>query len=190
MGPHHNKLKYDQSPQGRLVQGARVHIKRKIARKYISRLVLPDLVEDWACADLRRDYEIFSKALQADFDETESIHWLERPPFCTEAIALAEDRDDYDNYSNYYVSCLADGCLLHREQRREEAFKQDMAHVGKKETVNSCRVELQGLLAGEWADMQGLKGLYQPGTREHTIYKRHVIFLARRIYRMYYMTFW
>ncbi|KAJ7066092.1 hypothetical protein C8F01DRAFT_1248140 [Mycena amicta] len=179
-----SKLKYDQSSHGRVIRGARVRIKRKIAKKHISRLVLPDLVEDWACADLRRDYEIFSEALQADFDETESIHWLHPPPFNTEAIALAEDRADYDDYSNYYVSCLVDGCLLRREQRREEAFKQELAGVGKKEMVNRCRVELQGLLAGEWADMQGQKSLYQPGTREHTIYERHVIFLARNIYRM------
>ncbi|KAJ7067283.1 hypothetical protein C8F01DRAFT_1342057 [Mycena amicta] len=149
--------------------------------KHISRLVLPDLVEDWACAELRQDYEIFGEALQTDFDETESIHWLKPPPFNTEAIALAEDRADYDDYSNYYVSCLVDGCLLRREQRREEAFKQELARVGKKQMVNGCRVELQGLLAGEWADMQGLKGLYQPGTREHTIYERHVIFLGRRM---------
>ncbi|KAJ7059350.1 hypothetical protein C8F01DRAFT_1301963 [Mycena amicta] len=152
--------------------------------------MLPDLVEDWACADLRRDYEIFSEALQPKFDESESIHWLNTPPFNTESIALAEDRADYDDYSNYYVSCLVDGCLLRREQRREEAFKLELERGRKKEMVNGCRVELQGLLAGEWAAMQGLKTLYQPGTREHTIYERHVIFLARRIYRTYYMTFW
>ncbi|KAJ7049773.1 hypothetical protein C8F01DRAFT_1092977 [Mycena amicta] len=143
-----SKLKYDQSPQS---------VAKLISKKHISRLVLPDLLEDWACADLRQDYGIFSEALQANFDETECVHWLNAPPFNAEAIALAEDRTDYDDYSNYYVSCLVDGCLLRREQRREEAFKQELTHVGKKKMVNSCRVELQGLLAGDWADIQAKK---------------------------------
>ncbi|KAJ7058607.1 hypothetical protein C8F01DRAFT_1085727 [Mycena amicta] len=84
---HGTQLKYDHSEHGRTVRGERVRSHRRISKNHISRIRLPDLVEDWAAADLRRDYNIFNDALQPDFDESEAAHWLQPPPFDMAAIA-------------------------------------------------------------------------------------------------------
>ncbi|KAJ7051257.1 hypothetical protein C8F01DRAFT_1263282 [Mycena amicta] len=183
------RLRYDHSQRGRAVRRQRVRSTRRIAKTHISRLRLPDLVEDWACADLRNNYEVFEAAHTAadDFDESEFTHWLERPPFNASAIALAEDPADYDQFSNWYVSCAVDGCLLRREQEREALLKEDLANIGRKKMVDQLRDQVRALLAREWVDICAIESVYAPGTREHTMYERHVIFLARRIYRMYYL---
>ncbi|KAJ7053089.1 hypothetical protein C8F01DRAFT_1090159 [Mycena amicta] len=129
---------------GRTVRREHVHSKRRIAKLHISRIRLPDLVEDWACGDLRTNYEVFTAAHTAadDFDESEFTHWLHRPPFDLTAIALAEDSCDYDEYSNWYVSCAVDGCLLRREQQREAELKEEFGRIGKKKMVDHLRGEI------------------------------------------------
>ncbi|KAJ7058851.1 hypothetical protein C8F01DRAFT_1085345 [Mycena amicta] len=155
------------------IRRERIRSKRCIAKTHISRIRLPDLVEDWACADLRTSYEIFTAAHTAadDFDESEFSHWLHYLPFDLAAIAIAEDPSEYDEYSNWYVSCAVDGCLLRREQQREAQHKEELGRIGKKKTVDHLCEEVKSLLARDWAEMQALSSLYKPGTREHTIIK-------------------
>ncbi|KAJ7059304.1 hypothetical protein C8F01DRAFT_1085129 [Mycena amicta] len=171
-GRRASSLKYDHSEHGRTVRRERVRTKRRIAKTHISRIRLPDLVEDWACADLRTNYAVFEAAHTpaADFDESEFTHWLQHPPFNLAAIALTEDPSDYDDHSNWYVSCAVDGCLLRREQQREAQLKEKLGRIGKKEIVDNLRKEVRALLEGDWAEMQGMGSIYQPGTREHTLF--------------------
>ncbi|KAJ7055434.1 hypothetical protein C8F01DRAFT_1258609 [Mycena amicta] len=161
-GRRSSNLKYDHSPHGRIVRAERVRSRRRIAKHHISRVRLPHLVEDWAAAELRREYNVFEDALQDDFDETEGIHWLQPPPFDMAAIALAEDAADYDDYSNYYVSCAIDGCLLRRERNREECLKQALRPLGKKAKLDQLRVEVRGLIERDWEDALGMNSLYTP----------------------------
>ncbi|KAJ7059370.1 hypothetical protein C8F01DRAFT_1085189 [Mycena amicta] len=174
---------------GRQVRRERVRGKRKIAKTHISRVALPDLVEDWACATLRQTYEVFKAALDLDgeFDESEFAHWISSPPFDASAIALADEPDDA-HYLDW-LACLVDGCLLRRERVFEAALKEELGSLGKKQTRDRLRTDVKSLLTQDWEAMRRKETLYRPGTREHTVYERHVIFLARRIYRMYYLRF-
>ncbi|KAJ7060047.1 hypothetical protein C8F01DRAFT_1254162 [Mycena amicta] len=186
-----SSLKYDHSDHGRVVRRERVRSKRRISKKHLSRIRLPDLVEDWACGPLRTNYEVFEAAhTGADgFVEAEFSHWLQQPPFDLTKVASAEDPTDYDEFSNWYVSCAVDGCLLRREEEREARLKQDLAPLSKKKMEDELRLEVRRLLQEDWVDIQAVKDTYISGTREHTIYERHRIFVGRRIYRMYYLKF-
>ncbi|KAJ7058292.1 hypothetical protein C8F01DRAFT_1086043 [Mycena amicta] len=154
-------LRYDHSERGCTVRRERVRGKRKIAKRHISRLTLPDAVENWACAELRQDYEVFTATLylQDDFDETEFVHWLHPPPF--DASTVPEDPDE-DDYSNYWASCTVDGCLLRREQRGETQLKEQLSTLSKRKRDDHLRVEVKGLLEREWLAMRQTSTLYQP----------------------------
>ncbi|KAJ7053401.1 hypothetical protein C8F01DRAFT_1256371 [Mycena amicta] len=154
---------------GRQVRRERVRSKRKVAKNHISRVALPDLLEDWACASLRQTYEVFKAArdLDGDFDETEFAHWISPPPFDAPAIALANEPDDAD-YQDW-LACLVDGCLLRRERAFEAGLKEDLAHIGKKKMGDRLRTDIKSLLAHDWVALRTKEALYQPGTPPHTM---------------------
>ncbi|KAJ7059331.1 hypothetical protein C8F01DRAFT_1085155 [Mycena amicta] len=164
--------KYDHSEHGHSVRRERVCNRRRIAKKHISRVRLPDLVEDWACGELRKNYEVFEAARTAadGFDEADYIGWLQPPPFDLTAIALTDNRVDHDQFTNWYVSCAIDGCLLRREEQLEASLKDELGRIGKKKMVDRLREEVRALLTHDWVDMLGMGSLYTPGTREHTIF--------------------
>ncbi|KAJ7064153.1 hypothetical protein C8F01DRAFT_1081515 [Mycena amicta] len=168
-----SSLKYDHSDRGRKVRRKHICSKRKIAKQHISRLALPDILEDWACAALRQTYEVYKAALHLDgnFQETEFSHWISSPPFDASAIALANEPEDSD-YQDW-LACLVDGCLLRREQAFEASLKDHLEHMSKKQMVDHLRTHVKTLLTQDWVDMRGKEGLYKPGTREHTVYERH-----------------
>ncbi|KAJ7064191.1 hypothetical protein C8F01DRAFT_1250444 [Mycena amicta] len=182
-------LKYDHSERGRQVRRERVRSRRKIAKVHIPRLVLPDLVEEWACADLRQTRKVFIAAhrLADEFEEIEFTHWISPPPFDAAAISLADEPPE-GNYNDWLAS-LVDGCLLRREEAFEAGLKEQLELIGQKKMWDRLRTEVKRLLTQDWAVLRGQEALYEQGTRERAIYERHLIFLARRMYRMYYLRF-
>ncbi|KAJ7072438.1 hypothetical protein C8F01DRAFT_1076452 [Mycena amicta] len=161
---------------GRTVRRERVRGKRKIAKKHISRLTLPDAVEDWACAELRQEYEVFTAALylQDEFDEKEFLHWLHPPPFDAQAVTLVEDPTEYDDHSNYWATCAVDGCLLRRERQAETQLKEQLSTLSKRKRDDYLRVEVKGLLERDWPAMRQKSSLYEPECFIYDFFKTNV----------------
>ncbi|KAJ7054998.1 hypothetical protein C8F01DRAFT_1259033 [Mycena amicta] len=134
-------LKYDHSERGRQVRREQVRSRRKIAKVHIPRLVLPDLVEEWACADLRQTRKVFIAAhrLADDFEEIEFAHWISPPPFDAAAISLADEPPE-GNYNDWLAS-LVDGCLLRREEAFEAGLKEQLELIGQKKMWDRLRTE-------------------------------------------------
>ncbi|KAJ7054005.1 hypothetical protein C8F01DRAFT_1260223 [Mycena amicta] len=185
---HLYRLAYEQTSRGRNVraEGRRMRGKRKVAKRHIPRLSIPDLVEDWGCADLRTDKPAFRFAQEDDFDLSTLQPWLASPPFNQSAIARLQEPPSYAY--TYTLTCALDGYLLRQERIQEET---ERAHQvsGKKKALDQWRKDVQNLLVEDWVRLWGFREMYKPGTREHQVWERQVIFLARRIYRTYYLRF-
>ncbi|KAJ7064183.1 hypothetical protein C8F01DRAFT_1081542 [Mycena amicta] len=158
-----SSLKYDHSERGRQVRRERVRSRRKIAKVHIPRLVLPDLVEEWACADLRQTRKVFIAAhrLADEFEEIEFTHWISPPPFDAAAISLADEPPE-GNYNDWLAS-LVDGCLLRREEAFEAGLKEQLELIGQKKMWDRLRTEVKRLLTQDWAVLRGQEALYEQG---------------------------
>ncbi|KAJ7064502.1 hypothetical protein C8F01DRAFT_1249530 [Mycena amicta] len=168
---HTHRLAYEQTPKGQIVraEGRRMRGKRKVAKRHISRLSIPDLVEDWGCADLRTDKPAFRFAQEDDFDLSTLEPWLASPPFNQSAIARLQEPASYAY--TYTLTCAIDGYLLRQERTREESERAHQAS-GKKKALDRWRKDVQDLLAEDWVRLWGFREMYKPGTREHQVWER------------------
>nr|GAT52763.1 predicted protein [Mycena chlorophos] len=185
-----SKLRYEHSERGKKVraEGRRTRGKRKRAKIRLPRLALPDIVEDWACAELRTGREVFHDAQTEEFQDDNFAHWLSLPFDANVILSADEPAPTHCDYT-WELSCAVDGRLIYHEQQFESELRRQWAELGRRGGIDWLRLEVQRLLAEDWVTIRTHEGSYVAGTREHTIWERHVISLARKIYRMYYLKF-
>ncbi|KAJ7073655.1 hypothetical protein C8F01DRAFT_1271360 [Mycena amicta] len=179
-------IKYESSVAGRAVrsEARRCRHKRKVAKNHLSRVTLPDLVEDWAAASLRDGQWVFKAAQDDEFEDDNHSHWLQPPPFDQSALTAADEPDEHDIEFTCQLCCLIDGRLLNHECHFEKALQEEFTRLGRKKAHDRMRVEVQRLRRDDWPAMKALLVTLPLGTRECLVFEHHLIFLVQRISRI------
>jgi hypothetical protein len=171
-------------------EGRQARGRRKVSKKHISRISLPNIVEEWAIVHLHDREPSFKAALENDeFDHTWMGPWLAPPPYPAAAVQAHDQLvPGHAMFTNLLTGAL-DGHLLWLELSAEAKMKMDFERVGKKPMTNVWRRELKDLLRREWPALDAFDVVFEQNSRERAVWQRHLVFLARRIYRTYYLKF-
>ncbi|KAJ7212981.1 hypothetical protein GGX14DRAFT_564028 [Mycena pura] len=192
--------KYNASERGVEVRTQRrqlVHTS-KTAKKRIPRLIPPpDIIRRLAFFEIDCDSQRLHAACEADFDYTHLRAWLKQPPFSlsqNDTRTYNDEGEEQDVDSEAYIAAThalemeLHGVRLRREHEHDQRRRDELHHLGWHAAMDNVRRDVQGLLES-WQEVLALKALYDEQTqpRQFAMWTHYRDWLARTIYRLYYL---
>ncbi|KAJ7152201.1 hypothetical protein C8R43DRAFT_1127279 [Mycena crocata] len=193
-------LKYSQKQSSKIIRATarRARHLAKTTRHESSRPLrcipglppLPALVQSMYNEPLPENHAFFRQALEkaGSLDESDLARWKKEPPFVEDEDERNPHSEDYTSFTTSLMAVLH-GVRL-REQNEEDTIRRTNFKVnGWMASIEILRREVGELLV-DWArvvDLDIYHGHHQP--REWLMHRHYIQWLARRIYRLYYLKF-